>query len=44
MLIIEKAITNGMVEEEIKQLKPIYPELAAVAERIQEIDLKVRWV
>ena len=40
MLIIEKAITNGMVEEKIKQLKPIHPELAAVAERIHEMDLK----
>ena len=40
MLIIEKAITNEMVEERIKQLKPIHPELAAVAERIHEMDLK----
>jgi diphthamide biosynthesis methyltransferase len=40
MLIIEKAITNEMVEEKIKQLKPIHPELAAVAERIHEMDLK----
>jgi hypothetical protein len=40
MLIIEKVITNGMVEEKIKQLKLIHPELAAVAERIHEMDLK----
>ena len=40
MLIIEKAITDEMVEEKIKQLKPIHPELAAVAERIHEMDLK----
>ena len=40
MLIIEKAITNEMVEEKIKQLKPIHPRLAAVAERIHEMDLK----
>jgi len=40
MLIIEKAITNEMVQEKIKQLKPIHPELAAVAERIHEMDLK----
>ena len=29
-----------MVEEKIKQLKPIHPELAAVAERIHQMDLK----
>jgi len=40
MLVIEKAITNEMVQEKIKQLKPIHPELAAVAERIHEMDLK----
>jgi diphthamide biosynthesis methyltransferase len=40
MLIIEKQITNEMIEERIKQLKPIHPELAAVAERIHEMDLK----
>ena len=40
MLIVEKAITNEMVEEKIKQLKPIHPELAAVAERIHQMDLK----
>ena len=40
MLIIEKAITDEMVEERIKQLKPIHPELASVAERIHEMDLK----
>jgi diphthamide biosynthesis methyltransferase len=40
MLIIEKEISNEMVEERIKQLKPIHPELASVAERIHEMDLK----
>ncbi len=40
MLIVEKAITNEMVDEKIKQLKPIHPELAAVAERIHQMDLK----
>ena len=40
MPIIEKVITNEMVEEKIKQLKPIHPELAVVAERIHEMDLK----
>jgi hypothetical protein len=29
-----------MVEEKVKQLKLIHPELAAVAERIHEMDLK----
>ena len=40
MFIFEKAISDEMVEEKIKQLKPIHPELAAVAERIHEMDLK----
>jgi hypothetical protein len=40
MSIIEKAITNGMIEEKIKQLKPIHPEPAAVAKRIHEMTLK----
>jgi len=40
IIIIEKQITNEMVEERIKQLKPIHPELAAVAERIHEMDLR----
>ena len=40
MLIVEKAITNEMVEEKIKELKPIHPELAQVAETIHEMDLK----
>ena len=38
--IIERAITNEMIEEKIKQLKPIHPELAAVDGRIHEMDLK----
>ena len=40
MLVVEKAITNEMVEEKIKDLKPIHPELAQVAETIHEMDLK----
>jgi hypothetical protein len=40
MLIVEKAITNEMVEEKIKELKPIHPELAQVAETVHEMDLK----
>jgi hypothetical protein len=40
MIIVEKAITNEMVEEKIKDLKPIHPELAQVAETIHEMDLK----
>jgi hypothetical protein len=40
MLIIEKGITNEMVEEKIKQLASTHPELATVAESIHEMDLK----
>ena len=40
MLIVEKTITDDMVEEKIKELKPIHPELAQVAETIHEMDLK----
>ena len=40
MLIVEKTITDDMVEEKIKGLKPIHPELAQVAETIHEMDLK----
>jgi hypothetical protein len=40
MLIVEKTITNEMVEEKIRELKPIHPELAQVAETIHEMDLK----
>jgi diphthamide biosynthesis methyltransferase len=40
MLIIEKAISNEMVEEKIEKLKAIHPELAKVAETIHEMDLK----
>ena len=40
MLVVEKAITNDMVEEKIKQLKPIHPELAQVTEGIHNMDLK----
>jgi hypothetical protein len=40
MLVVEKTITNDMVEEKIKELKPIHPQLAQVAESIHEMDLK----
>jgi diphthamide biosynthesis methyltransferase len=40
MLLVEKTITNEMVEEKIKELKPIHPELAQVAETIHKMDLK----
>lgn len=40
MLIVEKVITNEMVEEKIKELKPIHRELAQVAETIHEMDLR----
>jgi diphthamide biosynthesis methyltransferase len=40
MLIIEKQITDEMIEEKIKELRPIHPELAKVAETIHEMDLK----
>jgi hypothetical protein len=40
MLIFEKTITHEMVQEKIKILKPIHPELAQVAETIHEMDLK----
>ena len=39
MLVVEKTITNDMVEEKIKDLKPIHPQLAQVAESIHEMDL-----
>ena len=40
MINFQKAITNEMVEEKIKELKPIHPKLAEVAETIHEMDLK----
>jgi hypothetical protein len=40
VLIVEKKITDDMVEEKIEGLKPIHPELAQVAETIHEMDLK----
>jgi hypothetical protein len=40
MLIIEKQITDEMIEEKIKELRPIHPELAKVAETIHEMDLR----
>src|ERR1044072_972200 len=40
MLLVEKGISNEMVQERINELKPIHPELAQVAETIHEMDLK----
>ena len=40
MLIVEKGITDEAVEEKIKDLRSIHPELAQVAETIHEMDLK----
>ena len=40
MLIVEKGISNEMVQEKIRELKPIHPELAQVAETIHQMDLK----
>jgi hypothetical protein len=40
MLIVEKGISNEMVQEKINELKPIHPELAQVAETIHQMDLK----
>jgi hypothetical protein len=40
MLIVEKNISNEMVQEKINELKPIHPELAQVAETIHQMDLK----
>ncbi|MEO9320977.1 MAG: hypothetical protein ABI361_09905 [Nitrososphaera sp.] len=40
VLIVEKEITDDMVEEKIRELKPIHPELAQVAETIHQMDLK----
>ena len=40
MLIIEKSITDDMIQEKIAEVKPIHPELARVAETIHEMDLK----
>jgi hypothetical protein len=40
MIIVEKVITNEMVGEKIKELKPIHLELAQVAETIHKMDLK----
>jgi hypothetical protein len=36
----EKAITDGMVEERIKGLKPHHPIFAAILERVHEMNLK----
>ena len=40
MLIVEKAIPDETVEEKIRELRPIHPKLAQVAETIHEMDLK----
>jgi hypothetical protein len=40
MLIVEKNISNEMVQEKINELKPIHPELAQEAETIHQMDLK----
>ncbi|HEU4823674.1 MAG TPA: hypothetical protein VFS97_09655 [Nitrososphaeraceae archaeon] len=40
MLIVEKTITDDMIQEKITEVKPIHPELAQVAETIHEMDLK----
>jgi AICAR transformylase/IMP cyclohydrolase PurH len=36
----EKAITDEMVEERIKELKPHHPVFAAILEKVHEMDLK----
>jgi hypothetical protein len=36
----EKAITDEMVEERIKELKPHHPVFAAILERVHEMNLK----
>jgi len=40
LLIVEKGISNEMVQEKINELKPIHPELAQVAETVHQMDLK----
>lgn len=40
MLIVEKGISNEAVQEKIKALHTIHPELAQVAETIHQMDLK----
>ncbi len=40
MGIFEKAISDEIVEEKIKELKSVHPKLASVAEEIHEMDLK----
>ena len=36
----EKAITDEMVEERIKELKPHHPVFAAILEKVHEMNLK----
>jgi hypothetical protein len=36
----EKAITDEMVEERIKELKPLHPVFAAILEKVHEMSLK----
>ena len=40
MPIVEKTVTDDMIQEKITEVKPIHPELAQVAETIHEMDLK----
>jgi len=40
MLIVEKTVTDDMIQEKITEVKAIHPELAQAAETIHEMDLK----
>ncbi|HXT85149.1 MAG TPA: hypothetical protein VN704_12610 [Verrucomicrobiae bacterium] len=40
MFLIQKLITDEIIEEKITQLKSIHPKLATVAEKIHNMDLK----
>jgi hypothetical protein len=40
MGILEREITDEMVEEKIKELKPHHPIFAAILERVHEMNLK----
>ncbi len=40
MFLLQKLITNEIIEEKITQLKSIHPGLATVAEKIHKMDLK----
>jgi hypothetical protein len=43
MLTLEKGITNEMVQEKIKDLRPIHPELAQVAETWHSMVTMSKW-